>query len=176
MTGLEHWDFGGPSHDPANRVEMVQKRFRKLRNLDRKYGGVLAFKGDGVQQRHHATTDEEAGRLSAVEAAFRGQIGIIGWGATAGAVRQATARAERRGIDASAIFPRMILPHNDLTIRPFIEGHQKIIVVEENFTGQYARFLAHHYHFTPISLNKYDGLPFTPGEVLHKIEEVASYV
>jgi 2-oxoglutarate/2-oxoacid ferredoxin oxidoreductase subunit alpha len=176
VTGLEHWDFGGPSHEPANRVEMVQKRFRKLRNLDRKYGGVLAFKGDGVQQRHHATTDEEAGRLSAVEAAFRGQIGIIGWGATAGAVRQATARAERRGIDASAIFPRMILPHNDLTIRPFIEGHQKIIVVEENFTGQYARFLAHHYHFTPISLNKYDGLPFTPGEVLHKIEEVASYV
>jgi len=176
ITGLEHWDFGGPAYEPANRAEMVQKRFRKLRNLDRKYGGVFAFKGDGVLQRHHATTDEEAGRLSAVEAVFRGQIGVIGWGATAGAVREAVARAERRGITASAIFPRMIEPHNDLTIRPFIAGHQKIIVVEENFTGQYARYLAHHYHFTPLSLNKYDGLPFTPEQVLRKIEEVASYV
>ncbi len=176
VTGLEHWDYGGPSYEPANRTEMVQKRFRKLRNLDRKYGGVFAFKGDGVLQRHHATTDEEAGRLSTVEAAFRGQIGIIGWGATAGVVREAVARAERRGIAASAIFPRMIFPHNDLTIRPFIEGHQKIIVVEENFSGQYARFLTHHYHFTPAMLNKYDGLPFTPEQVLHRIEEVAAHV
>ena len=176
VTGLEHWDYGGPAHEPANRVEMVQKRFRKLRNLDRKYGGVFAFKGDGILQRLHATTDDEAGRLSSVEEAFRGQVGIIGWGATAGVVREAVARAERRGISASAIFPRMILPHNDLTIRPFIEGHKRILVVEENFTGQYARFLAHHYHFLPTLLNKYDGLPFTPDQVLRKIEEVANYV
>jgi len=176
VTGLEHWDHGGPSHEPANRVEMVQKRFRKLRNLDRKYGGVFAFKGDGILQRLHATTDDEAGRLSSVEEAFRGEVGIIGWGATAGVVREAVARAERRGISASAIFPRMILPHNDLTIRPFIEGHKRILVVEENFTGQYARFLAHHYHFQPTLLNKYDGLPFTPDQVLRKIEEVANYV
>jgi len=176
VTGLEHWDFGGPSHEPSNRATMVQKRFRKLRNLDRRYGGVFAFKGDGVLQRHHATTDEEASRLSAAAGAFRGQVGIIGWGATAGVVREAVARAERRGIDSAAMFPRLILPHNDLTIRPFIEGHQRILVVEENFTGQYARFLAHHYDFTPYTLNKYDGLPFTPEQVLAKIEEVANYV
>lgn len=176
VTGLEHWDYGGPSHEPVNRAIMVQKRFRKLRNLDRRYGGVFAFKGDGVLQRHHATTDEEAGRLSAAAGAFRGQIGIIGWGATAGVIRDAVARAERRGIDSAAIFPRLIFPHHDLTIRPFIEGHQRIIVVEENFTGQYARFLAHQYNFTPYTLNKYDGLPFTPDQVLAKIEEVANYV
>ena len=70
----------------------------------------------------------------------------------------------------------MISPHNDLTIRPFIDGHQKIIVVEENFMGQYARFLIEKYGFNPERLNKYDGLPITPSEVLRKIEEVASYV
>jgi len=176
ITGLEHWDFGGPSHEPENRVEMVRKRFRKLRNLDRKYGGVFAFKGAGILQRHHATTDGEAGRLSSVEEAFRGDIGIIGWGATAGVVREAVARAERRGISAAAIFPRMILPHNDMTIRPFIEGHKSILVVEENFTGQYAKFLAHHYSIRPAKLNKYDGLPFTPDQVLSKIEELADHV
>ena len=42
--------------------------------------------------------------------------------------------------------------------------------------GQYARFLAHHYDFKPTSLLKYDGLPFTPAQVLHKIEEVAANV
>jgi 2-oxoglutarate ferredoxin oxidoreductase subunit alpha len=173
LTGLEHWDFGGPAANPTNRTEMVQKRFRKLRNLDRKYGGVFTFKGDGRRQRHHAPTDEEAGRLSAVEAAFRGQIGVIGWGATAGVVREAVSRAEQRGIDATAVFPRMIFPHNDLTIRPFIEGHKRIIVVEENFTGQYAHFLNEHYQYSPILLSKYDGLPFTPNQVLRKIEEVA---
>lgn len=175
VTGLEHWDFGGPSAEPANRAEMVRKRFRKLRNLDRKYGGVFTFKGSGMKQQHHATTDEEAGRLSAVEEAFRGTIGIIGWGATAGVVREAVARAERRGIDAAAIFPRMLFPHNDLTVRPFIEGHQRIIVVEENYTGQYARFLSEYYDYAPISLSKYDGLPFTPEQVLRKIEEVADH-
>jgi 2-oxoglutarate ferredoxin oxidoreductase subunit alpha len=176
ITGLEHWDFGGPADEPANRTLMVQKRFRKLRNLDRRYGGVFAFKGDGALQRHHATTDDEASRLSSAVATFRGQVGIIGWGATAGVVREAVARAERRGIDCAAIFPRLIFPHHDLTIRPFIEGHQRIIVLEENFTGQYARFLAHHYDFIPHTLNKYDGLPFMPDQVLHKIEEVANYV
>ncbi|MBD3237839.1 MAG: 2-oxoacid:acceptor oxidoreductase subunit alpha [Candidatus Eisenbacteria bacterium] len=175
VTGLEHWDFGGPSYEPANRTEMVQKRFRKLRNLDRKYGGVFTFKGSGMRQQHHATTDEEAGRLSAAVEAFRGTIGIIGWGATAGVVREAVARAEQRGIDSAAIFPRMLFPHNDLTIRPFIEGHQRIIVVEENYTGQYARFLNEHYEYTPTMLSKYDGLPFTPEQVLRKIEEVADH-
>jgi 2-oxoglutarate/2-oxoacid ferredoxin oxidoreductase subunit alpha len=175
ITGLEHWDFGGPSSNPANRKEMVQKRFRKLRNLDRTYGGVFAFKGDGRTQHHHATTDEEAGRLVAASESFQGQIGVIGWGATAGVVREAIARAELRGIDCAAIFPRMIFPHNDLTIRPFIDGHQKVIIVEENFMGQYARYLIQKYGFAPERLNKYDGLPFTPDEVLHKIEEVASH-
>ncbi len=176
VTGLEHWDYGGPAHEPGNRVEMVQKRFRKLRNLDRKYGGVFAFKADGHTQRFHATTDDEAARIASEEGTFRGEVGVIGWGATAGVVREAVARAERRGINASAIFPRMILPHNDLTIRPFIEGHKRILVIEENFSGQYARFLTHHYHFQPTLLNKYDGLPFTPDQVLRKIEEVANYV
>ncbi len=176
VTGLEHWDFGGPAANPVNRVEMVQKRFRKLRNLDRKYGGVFAFKGSASTQHLHATTDEEAGRLSAAAESFHGQIGVIGWGATAGVVREAVARAEKRGIDVAAIFPKMISPHNDLTIRPFIDGHQKIIVVEENFMGQYARFLIEKYGFDPERLNKYDGLPITPSEVLRKIEEVASYV
>ncbi len=176
ITGLEHWDFGGPAHNLENRTEMVQKRFRKLRNLDRRYGGVFAFKGEDATQHLHATTDEEAGRLSAAAESFRGQIGVIGWGATAGVVREAVARAEKRGIDTAAIFPRMIFPHNDLTIRPFIQGHQKIIVVEENFTGQYARVLMHYYDFEPERLNKYDGLPFKPEEVLRKIEEVASHV
>lgn len=176
ITGLEHWDFGGPSDNPANRTEMVRKRFRKLRNLDRKYGGVFAFKGEDAEQHLHATTDEEAGRLSAAAESFRGQIGVIGWGATAGVVREAVARAEKRGIDVGAIFPKMISPHNDLTIRPFIEGHQRIIVAEENFIGQYARFLQRYYDFDPVRLNKYDGLPFTPEQVLQRIEEVASYV
>ncbi|MCK4306319.1 MAG: 2-oxoacid:acceptor oxidoreductase subunit alpha, partial [Candidatus Eisenbacteria sp.] len=175
VTGLEHWDFGGPAHNPANRIEMVQKRFRKLRNLDRRYGGVFAFKGEDATQHLHATTDEEAGRLSAASESFRGQIGVIGWGATAGVVREAVARAEKRGIDVAAIFPKMISPHNDLTIRPFIEGHHTIIVVEENFIGQYARFLQRYYDFEPVRLNKYDGLPFTPEQVLRKIEEVASH-
>ncbi len=176
VTGLEHWDFGGPSYNPANRTEMVKKRFRKLRNLDRKYGGVFAFKGDDATMHLHATTDEEAGRLSAAEEAFRGQIGVIGWGATAGVVREAVMRAERRGIDVAAIFPKLISPHNDLTVRPFIEGHHRILVVEENYVGHYARILMRHYDIEPYRLNKYDGLPFTPEQVLLKIEEVMSHV
>jgi hypothetical protein len=50
-----------------------------------------------------------------------------------------------------------------------------VIVVEGNMSGQYAAFLRSELPgFDPLQLNRYDGLPIRPSEVLAKIQEVAS--
>jgi pyruvate/2-oxoacid:ferredoxin oxidoreductase alpha subunit len=153
VTGLEHGENGAPRHDPENRKIMMDKRARKLEGIARDYGDVWLFGPESAD------------------------LGIIGWGATAGVVREAVEKANAKGIAVSAIYPKILYPNPDGAIRPFITRHKVIIVIEENQSGQYANFLSSIYGpdlgFKPERLTKYDGLPFMPQEVLDKIEETA---
>jgi 2-oxoglutarate ferredoxin oxidoreductase subunit alpha len=49
------------------------------------------------------------------------------------------------------------------------------MVLEVNYQGQLAHHLAAEVGIRPIRVNKIGGLPFTPGEVLAKIEEVVNH-
>ena len=52
---------------------------------------------------------------------------------------------------------------------------EQVIVPEGNYQGQFAHHLAATFGFKPVRLNKYGGLPFTPGEIFRKIEEVLNH-
>jgi 2-oxoglutarate/2-oxoacid ferredoxin oxidoreductase subunit alpha len=153
VTGLEHGENGAPRHDPENRKVMMEKRARKLDGIARDYGDAWRFGPEAAD------------------------IGIIGWGATAGVVREAVEKANAMGMSVAAIYPKILFPNPDRAIRPFISKHKVIIVIEENQSGQYANFLSSIYGaelgFKPERLTKYDGLPFMPQEVLDKIAETA---
>jgi len=154
VTGLEHGENGGPRHDPENRKIQMDKRWRKL---------------DAI-----AENAEDPYVFGAEDA----PLGIIAWGATAGAVREAVELAAREGLSVQAIYPKILYPNVDRHLRPFIKRHKVVAVLEENQSGQYANLLQSIYGaelgFAPERITRYDGSAFRPDEVLAAVREIAA--
>jgi 2-oxoglutarate ferredoxin oxidoreductase subunit alpha len=150
VTGLEHAEDTKPAYDPTTRNAQMQKRQRKLDGIARDFKSVLRY-GDSAPE-----------------------IGVIGWGSTAGPIREAVDLACKQGIKTAGLVPRMLYPSPNDDLRDFVRSCKKVIVVEGNMTGQYASFLRSQIPgFDPIQYNRYDGLPVRRLEVLQKIQEVA---
>lgn len=152
--GLEHNEEGIPRLSAAIHEEMTVKRFRKLEEV-----------------RRHIDTQEYAPRYGDEEA----DLGIIGWGATQGSIREAVDRAREKGYKVAAMHPRCLNPLPEKRLRDFIATCKRILVPECNYQGQFAHHLTANLGIQPIKMNKIGGLPFTPGEILAKIEEVLSH-
>jgi 2-oxoglutarate ferredoxin oxidoreductase subunit alpha len=149
--GLEHDELGHPDLEPSVHEAMTQKRFRKLSALQSEMGPVPRYGSE------------------------KPKIGIIGWGATEGAIREAVDRAVAAGYDVAALHPRVLSPLPEKEVGDFIRSVEHVIVPEVNYQGQMAHYLGATFGFKPTRLNKYGGLPFTPGEIFRKIEEVANH-
>lgn len=142
----EHHETGHISEDPLNRVKMMQKRMRKLKNVQ----GELEVKVYG---------DGEA------------DIAIVGVGGAKGAIIEALEELEKEGIKLKYVQPLAIYPPPE-GLKRTLEGSRKIIVVEHNFAGQLARILKAELGVTDIkNVLKYDGTPFKPMEVYNGIKE-----
>ena len=91
---------------------------------------------------------------------------IIGWGSTKGAILDAM-----QGIDCKFLQVLYIKPMSD-EIRKEIEKAKKVVVIENNSTGQLGRIIREK---TGIKLEKrilkYDGRPFWHDELKKDIEE-----
>jgi 2-oxoglutarate ferredoxin oxidoreductase subunit alpha len=148
-TGLEHDEFGHPSYDPKVHEAMVAKRHQKLHEVEKEF--------------------HEAHRFGAAEP----EIGVIGWGSTEGAVREAVADAQVSGVFAAGLYPISLNPLPDNEIMSFVKPLRKIIVAEANYTGQLASILRSKYGIETDRLNRYDGLPLTADEVRSRIMEAA---
>jgi 2-oxoglutarate ferredoxin oxidoreductase subunit alpha len=153
-TGLEHTESGKPDYSPQNHRLMSQKRFRKL---------------DVITQSFETNPIEIRGRADA-------RIGIIGWGSTEGAIREARYLAEQKGIYVRHLHPHTLSPMPERQITGFLSRLEYAIVVEENYTGQFAHFIKSKFGVRAIELNKCEGTPFTPEEILQGIERVAGIV
>jgi 2-oxoglutarate ferredoxin oxidoreductase subunit alpha len=129
---------------------MTEKRFLKLKTL-----------GDAVTQlpvEEHMPAGAE--------------IGVIGWGSTFGALHEAVEMLARDdGIQVAHLHPRVLSPLPEWRIRRFLGPLKKIIVAEENYTGQYAHFLKGKFGIHPIEIHKYDGIPFTSEELYASLKE-----
>ncbi len=147
-TGLEHDEHGHPDYEPEDHTAMMEKRFRKLET---------AAKELPQPQRYG---DENA------------TIGIIGWGSTEGTIQEAVDRAQARGYKVAALHPKILSPLPDSAIQDFIHSVQKVIVPENNYSGQLANLLGAKYGLQAIRVNKFGGIPFTAGDILRAIEEV----
>ncbi|KKL08311.1 hypothetical protein LCGC14_2577110, partial [marine sediment metagenome] len=68
--------------------------------------------------------------------------------------------------------PRVLNPLPEERLREFMSSVKHVLVPEINYQGQFAHHLAANLGVRPIRFNKIGGLPFTPGEIYSKIEEV----
>jgi 2-oxoglutarate ferredoxin oxidoreductase subunit alpha len=153
-TGLEHTEAGKANYTPQVHMDMTRKRFKKLEVLSR------ALESNPPE--YHGSPEAK--------------IGIIGWGSTEGAIREARYLAEERGIKVRHLHPRLLSPLPENRIRHFLVGLKQVIMVEENYTGQFAHFIKGKFGIKPVEIHKYQGEPITPGEILRGIEKVARIV
>jgi 2-oxoglutarate ferredoxin oxidoreductase subunit alpha len=144
-TGLEHDEYCRVRYDPATHTAMTEKRWRKWQ--------TAARRGDDT-------------RRYGVE---KPQVGILAWGSTTGSVQEATERLAAEGWPVAALAPAMIHPLPTGVIRDFVRGLRLVIVPEVNYGGQFARHLRAEMGLETLSLTKYGGLPFAPGEIASQV-------
>lgn len=150
-TGLEHNEAGAPNYTPANHEIMTEKRFRKLKVLGRL-----------VEQQPKIEENEPEGA----------EIGVIGWGSTYGAICEALDAIEAdTGVRVAHLHPRILSPLREWRIRQFLGPLRKVIVPEENYTGQYSHFLKAKFGIRPIEVHKAQGVPFTAEEIYAAVKE-----
>ena len=100
------------------------------------------------------------------------EVTLIGWGSTDGTIREARALLAEQGITANQLQIRWLVPlHGDTIVR--ILGNAKhTIIVENNFSGQFARYLRSETSFVPNgNIRKYDGEPFMPHHIAEAVRE-----
>ncbi|MFF3021681.1 2-oxoacid:acceptor oxidoreductase subunit alpha [Gottfriedia sp. NPDC057948] len=149
VTGVEHDEMGKPSESPINRNHQMDKRMRKLNNL--KFPNPVL-----VNSKH-----EDADVL------------LVGFNSTRGAIEEAMVRLEQDGIKANHAHIRLIHPFPTNELMPELKKAKRVIVVENNATGQLASIIKMNCgHAEKISsLLKYDGNPFLPKEIYNTCKE-----
>ena len=152
--GLEHDERGHPRLSPQVHEEMTAKRFRKL---------------------EEARKETDNAELCPRYGPDKADLGIIGWGATQGSIREAVDRALAEGLQVAAMHPRVLNPLPSGRLSEFVSSVRHVLVPEVNYQGQFAHHLAATLGIKPIRLNKIGGLPFTPGEIHGKIKEVLAH-
>ncbi|MBI2094206.1 MAG: 2-oxoacid:acceptor oxidoreductase subunit alpha [Candidatus Omnitrophica bacterium] len=152
--GLEHDEVGYPAaSDHENHLRSTQKRYGKFGQIHQIANDLVRLYGNPHPE-----------------------IGIIGWGSSEGVIREAVEIAQSKGYSVGALHPKILYPQPIAKLKEFIEGTKAVIIPEVNFTGQFATLLRKRFAYDFIQLNKCIGLPFTPQEIVDKIEEVAAHV
>jgi len=150
---VEHDEKGRPNLRPNVHSEMTAKRFRKLETAEKE------LVGDPLNVME--LPDPKA------------KLGVIGWGSTQGAIHEAVLRARKQSIQVSWLQCKLLNPLPKARIGNFLKDLKVVLVPELNYTSQFANLLRMTFGIEPISLNKTEGLPFTPSEILRKVMEVA---
>lgn len=150
VTGVEHDETGKPSEATSNRKAQMDKRFRKLESIQ--------FDTPVYTNAPH----EEADVL------------LVGFNSTRGAIEEVQAKLNAEGIKVNHAHIRLIAPFPTAEVAPLVQNSKKIIVVENNLTGQLANIIKMNVggHNKMQGITKYDGTPFLPRELELKVKEL----
>ena len=99
-------------------------------------------------------------------------VTLIGWGSTDGTIKEARALLAEQGITTNQLQIRWIVPLHGDAILKLLDGAKHTIIVENNFTGQFARYLRSETSFVADGhIRKYDGEPFMPHHIAEAVKE-----
>jgi len=134
--------------NPQKRRMMVEKRARKMQG---------------------AINDIAPPKLVGPEQA---DITLVGWGSTAGVIREAVEKlAGEEGIVANQLAIKWIVPLHAAEISSILERSKNVIIVENNQSGQFARYLRSETGFAANGhIRKYDGEPFMPYHIVEAVK------
>ena len=135
--------------DPIRRMKMTRKRARKMST-------VL----------QHLPAPVLEGPVDA-------ETTLVGWGSTWGVIKEAAERLNAEGISVNHLQVKTLVPLHVDDIAAVLEKRRRIIIIENNESGQFARHLraesgiVAHGH-----IRKYDGEPFEPKHIVQGVKDV----
>ena len=148
IGGLEKDPSSDVSYDPHNHENMTKIRREKIERI------ALSIPPTTI----HGPSS--------------GELLVIGWGGTYGAITAACSTLQAEGYSVSSIHLRHLNPlPNDL--EEIIGNFDKVLVPELN-QGQLSRLLRSQYLLDAISYNKIQGQPFKVRELIEKIHKALS--
>ncbi|MDD5581747.1 MAG: 2-oxoacid:acceptor oxidoreductase subunit alpha [Candidatus Marinimicrobia bacterium] len=149
-AGIEHNEKGFPTSDVSIHAAMTKKRWAKFNEIKREF----SF------ERLYGPEDAE--------------LGIIAWGSTKGAVKEAVTKANANGIKVQAIIPQILYPFLIQPFYDFLRRKKRVIIVEMSHAGGFRRYLRGFIQFgdfgvKTVSYRQTGGAPFTVGQIYDKI-------
>jgi 2-oxoglutarate/2-oxoacid ferredoxin oxidoreductase subunit alpha len=99
-------------------------------------------------------------------------VTLIGWGSTQGVIEEARALLAEQGISANQLQIRWLVPlHGEAIVEQLCRA-KRTIIVENNYSGQFARYLRSETSFVADGhIRKYDGEPFMPHHIVEAVRE-----
>jgi len=147
IGGLEKQHItGNVSYDPQNHELMVNLRAKKIKNIQNDIP-VQEIEGDP-----------------------EGELLVVGWGSTYGAITAARENLLSQGYRFSRAHIRYLNPFPK-NLGDILKRFNKVLVPEMNL-GQLCRLLKAEYLVDAIPLNKVQGLPFKAREIEQKVTEL----
>ena len=144
IGGLEHADVSGDvSYDPANHELMTELRERKVKAIAADIPPVEIFGPE------------------------KGDLLVLGWGSTFGAIRAAVTRMQSAGTSVAHAHLRYLNPF-PANLGEVLLAFDKVLVPELN-RGQLSRLIRAEYLVPTSDLNKVQGLPFKSSEIEEEI-------
>lgn len=134
--------------NPHKRRAMVEKRARKF---------------EGIASR--VAPPELEGPADA-------DVTLVGWGSTWGVINEACEQLAGLGITANHLPVKWIVPLHGDEILETLSSSKRVIIVENNHSGQFARYLRSETSFAADGhIRKYDGEPFMPHHIVAGVQE-----
>jgi 2-oxoglutarate ferredoxin oxidoreductase subunit alpha len=99
-----------------------------------------------------------------------GELLVLGWGSTYGAIRTAVHQLREEGLDVSHAHVRYMSPFPK-NLESLLKNFKRVIVPEMN-NGQLIKVIRDKYMIDAIPLNKIQGQPFTTHEVKAAIKDL----
>ncbi len=147
LGGLEKWDGSGEvSYDPDNHEHMIRTRAQKVANI-----------ADSIPEQE-------------VEGPESGDLLVVSWGGTYGAVKSACTESRRQGKSVAHCHLQYIHPFPK-NLGQILKNYKKVLIPELN-AGQMWMILRGVYLVDAVSFTKVKGKPFLIGELCAKIDEV----
>jgi 2-oxoglutarate ferredoxin oxidoreductase subunit alpha len=131
------------------------------------------------QAMHEKRMRKMAGILSLLEppkilGPSNAQVTLMGWGSTEGVIREAMEKlAEEEGVVANHLQIKWLVPLHSEEILSLVSQSKKLIIVENNYSGQFARYLRSENGIVADGhVRKYDGEPFMPHHIVEGVKAI----
>ncbi len=146
IGGLEKADiYGTVNYDPDNHHKMINLRAQKIKNIE---NDIPDLEVDGEQQ---------------------GELLVLGWGGTYGAIKEAVIKSRASGLKVSQAHLQYVNPFPKNT-GEVLKKFDKVLIPEINL-GQLAKLIRSEYLVDAVQFNVVRGLPFRVSDIIEKIKE-----